>query len=47
MAKNIYDTLVEFDPNNKAYFERNYSKFIEEINHTDEQIKNLKKNAQT
>ena len=41
MAKNIYDTLVEFDPENKNYFERNYSKFIEEINHTDEQIKNI------
>uniref|UniRef100_UPI004047F84D metal ABC transporter solute-binding protein, Zn/Mn family n=1 Tax=Aliarcobacter sp. TaxID=2321116 RepID=UPI004047F84D len=41
MAKNIYDTLVESDPNNKAYFERNYSKFIEEINQTDEQIKNI------
>ncbi|MBU0924104.1 zinc ABC transporter substrate-binding protein [bacterium] len=39
MAKNIYDTLVEFDPNNKNYFERNYSKFIEEINQTDKQIK--------
>ena len=41
MAKNIYDTLVEFDPENKNYFERNYSKFIEEINHTDEQIKDI------
>ncbi|MDZ7818091.1 MAG: zinc ABC transporter substrate-binding protein [Aliarcobacter sp.] len=41
MAKNIYDTLVEFAPNNKAYFEKNYSKFIEEINQTDKQIKNI------
>ncbi|PLY07372.1 MAG: hypothetical protein C0625_07115 [Arcobacter sp.] len=41
MAKNIYDILVEFDTENKNYFERNYSKFIEEINHTDEQIKDI------
>jgi zinc transport system substrate-binding protein len=41
MAKNIYDTLVEVDPSNKEYFEKNYSKFIEEINQTDKKIKEI------
>ena len=41
MAKNIYDTLVELDPSNKAYFQNNYSKFIEEINQTNRQIKDI------
>ncbi len=41
MAKNIYDTLLEFDPSNKEYFKKNYSKFIEEINQTDKKIKDI------
>ena len=41
MAKNIYDTLVEIDPTNKDYFEKNYKNFIEEINQTDKKIKDI------
>ena len=41
MAKNIYDTLVETDPSNKEYFEKNYTNFIEEITQTDKKIKDI------
>lgn len=41
MAKNIYDTLIEVDPSNKEYFEKNYTNFIEEINQTDKKIKDI------
>jgi zinc transport system substrate-binding protein len=41
MAKNIYDTLVEFDPSNKKYFKNNYNNFIEEINQTDKKIQDI------
>ena len=41
MAKNIYDALVEVDPSNKDYFEKNYTNFIEEINQTDKKIRNI------
>jgi zinc transport system substrate-binding protein len=39
MAKNIYDTLVQFDGANKAYYLNNYNNFIQEINKTDKAIK--------
>lgn len=41
MAKNIYDTLVEFDSSNKEYYKTNYDNFIEEIDETDKKIKNI------
>lgn len=41
MAKNIYDTLIEVDPSNKEYFEKNYTNFIEEITQTDKKIKDI------
>ena len=41
MAKNIYDTLVKFDPKNKDYFKANYLNFIEEIDQTDKKIKDI------
>lgn len=41
IAKNIYDTLVEFDPDSKEYFKSNYTKFITEIDQTDKKIKDI------
>ncbi|MDY0052566.1 MAG: zinc ABC transporter substrate-binding protein, partial [Aliarcobacter sp.] len=41
MAKNIYDALVGIDPENKDYFEKNYTNFIDEINQTDKKIKDI------
>ncbi|MBL1244147.1 MAG: zinc ABC transporter substrate-binding protein [Sulfurimonas sp.] len=41
MAKNIYDTLVDIDNKNKAYYKKNYEKFLREIAQTDEKIKNI------
>jgi len=43
MAKNIYDSLVKEDPKNKNYYEKNFKKFIEEINETDKKIKEVLK----
>jgi len=45
MAKNIYDTLVQFDSSNKEYYLNNYNNFINEINQTDETIKNIFSNT--
>ncbi|HHH19201.1 MAG TPA: hypothetical protein ENK86_01635 [Campylobacterales bacterium] len=41
MAKNIYETLVELDRENQAYYQANYEKFLEEIEQTDREIKEL------
>ena len=41
IAKNIYDTLLEFDSINKEYYKTNYNNFIQEINQTDKRIKNI------
>lgn len=41
MAKNIYNTLVDIDSENKAYYKKNYEKFINEINQTDIKIQNI------
>lgn len=41
IAKNIYDTLAEFDSDSKEYFKSNYTKFIEEIDQTDKKIKDM------
>jgi len=39
MAKNIYDALLKADEKNSAYYQKNYTKFLEEITHTDKTIK--------
>ena len=41
MAKNIYDTLVNIDSKNRAYYEENYNLFVKEIENTDLKIKNI------
>ena len=41
IALHIYETLREVDPENKVYYKKNYEKFIEEINATDKQVKDL------
>ena len=41
MAKNIYETLVKADAKNQKYYEKNYKKFIKEINQTDSKIKSI------
>jgi len=41
IAKNIYTTLSNFDPKNKAYFKKNYIKFLKEIANTDIQIREI------
>ncbi|CAA6818604.1 MAG: Zinc ABC transporter, periplasmic-binding protein ZnuA [uncultured Sulfurovum sp.] len=41
MAKNIYETLVKLDNENENYYEENYKKFLEEIEETDRQIKEI------
>jgi len=41
MAKNIYEALVKTDAKNQKYYEKNYKKFIKEINQTDSKIKSI------
>ena len=41
MAKNIYDTLVQFDSINKEYYLNNYNSFVKEIEQTDARIKDI------
>jgi len=41
MAKNIYKTLVEYDPKNKDYYKTNYENFIKQINDTDKKIRDI------
>jgi zinc transport system substrate-binding protein len=41
MAKNIYDTLVEIDGENRAYYTINYKNFLKEIEQTDNKIKKI------
>ena len=41
MAKNIYDTLVQVDSLNKEYYLNNYNNFVNEINQTDKEIKQI------
>ena len=40
MAKNIYVTLVELDSTNKAYYQANYEKFIQELDALYLELKN-------
>ncbi|CAA6800131.1 MAG: Zinc ABC transporter, periplasmic-binding protein ZnuA, partial [uncultured Sulfurovum sp.] len=41
MAKNIYNTLCTLDPTNKTYYHINYLNFLQEIEETDKEIKNI------
>ena len=41
MAKNIYDALVKTDPENASYYKSNYKRFLNEIETTDNKIKNI------
>ncbi|SFZ98551.1 Zinc ABC transporter, periplasmic-binding protein ZnuA [hydrothermal vent metagenome] len=41
IAKNIYLSLAENDPENGLYYKANYENFIEEINILDSKIKNI------
>ena len=41
IAKNIYTTLVEFDHTNKAYYQKNYTAFLNEIEATNKKINEL------
>jgi len=41
IALNIYETLMQADPDNKIYYKLNYEKFITEINQTDSKIKSI------
>ncbi len=44
IALKIYDTLVKEDSNNKKYYEKNYEKFLEVIESTDNKIKSILSN---
>ena len=39
VAKNIYDTLVEYDKSKESYYKENYEKFLDEIDQTFLKIK--------
>jgi len=41
MAKNIYYTLSKIDPTNQSYYKKNYKNFLDEINTTDNKIREL------
>jgi zinc transport system substrate-binding protein len=41
MAKNIYETLSLVDPKNKDYYKKNYRDFLQEINTTDQTIREI------
>lgn len=41
IAKNIYETLVNEDKENKDYYKANYEKFLVKINETDKEIKKV------
>jgi zinc transport system substrate-binding protein len=41
IAKNIYNTLVQIDSTNKAYYKSNYDKYIAKIDTTDNKIKEI------
>ena len=41
MAKNIYDALVEIDSENSQYYKTNYENFLQEIEKTDQKIKEI------
>jgi len=41
IAKHIYETLVEVDANNAAYYKTNYETFLAKVTETDRQIKEI------
>jgi len=41
MAKNIYETLVSLDAENEIYYQENYKRFLEEIEQTDREIREI------
>jgi len=41
MAKNIYETLVTLDAENEVYYQENYKRFLEEIEQTDREIREI------
>lgn len=45
MAKNIYQTLAQIDPENEPFYKSNLDIFIKEIQNTDAQIKNALKDV--
>ncbi|MEA3371904.1 MAG: zinc ABC transporter substrate-binding protein [Campylobacterota bacterium] len=46
MAKSIYETLVEIDPENESFYKSNLDDFIKEIEFTDTQIKDILKDIE-
>jgi len=40
-AKNIYNALVEYSPENKDYFTRNYNQFTKELDELDQKLTNV------
>lgn len=45
MIQNMYNALIDFDKNNKDYYETNYNKLIETIDSTDQVIRNYLEKA--
>lgn len=45
MAKNIYTTLAKLDPQNQAFYKTNLDTFLQEINNTNAEIKNILKDV--
>ena len=45
IAKHIYDTLVEADPENAAYYKTNYETFLGKVKMTDKQIREILANT--
>jgi len=46
MVQNICDGLVQIDPNNKTYYERNRDTYLEKLDSLDEEIKVKLENVQ-
>lgn len=46
MAETIYKTLSKIDPQNKAFYKKNLVSFMQEIENTDKQIKEILKDIQ-
>ncbi len=45
IAKNILDTMIKYDPNNSKFYTQNYKHFLQQIDQTDNQIKEILKNT--
>ncbi|WP_295418114.1 zinc ABC transporter substrate-binding protein [Sulfurovum sp.] len=44
IAKNIYSALIKVDPDNSAYYKKNYQAFLSLVENTDAQIRKILKN---